>query len=121
LSALVIDANREVAAAPELNALFSGDTLFAGGPGTTGRSYSDFPTIIGSIRDSVLTLPEDTLVHTGHGSHTSFVRSLPTWLNGSHAHTETSAVTRTRWIRAIPTVCATTRSAPARTITGDFY
>ena len=29
---------------------FTGDTLFQGGPGATGRSYSDFPTIIDSIR-----------------------------------------------------------------------
>ena len=32
--------------------MFTGDTLFAGGPGATGRSYSDFDTIIDSIRDS---------------------------------------------------------------------
>ena len=36
---------------------FSGDTLFNGGPGATGRSYSDFPTIIESIRDRLLVLP----------------------------------------------------------------
>ena len=35
--------------APELGAVFSGDTLFYGGPGATGRSYSDFPTILESI------------------------------------------------------------------------
>ena len=55
---------------PEAQALFSGDTLFSGGPGATGRSYSDFPTIIDSIRDRVLTLPEHTLVYTGHGANT---------------------------------------------------
>ena len=46
--------------APDLGeggVLFSGDTLFQGGPGATGRSYSDFPTIIDSIRDRLLTLP----------------------------------------------------------------
>ena len=37
--------------APEIGTVFSGDTLFAGGPGATGRSYSDFPTIIESIRE----------------------------------------------------------------------
>ncbi len=37
--------------APDLGVLFSGDTLFQGGPGATGRSYSDFPTIIESIRE----------------------------------------------------------------------
>jgi glyoxylase-like metal-dependent hydrolase (beta-lactamase superfamily II) len=51
-------------------ALFSGDTLFQGGPGATGRSYSDFDTIIASIRDRLLTLPPDTVVHTGHGDTT---------------------------------------------------
>ena len=35
--------------APELGVVFSGDTLFSGGPGATGRSYSDFPTILQSI------------------------------------------------------------------------
>ena len=55
---------------PDLGVLFSGDTLFRGGPGATGRSYSDFPTIITSIRDRLLTLPPDTLVRTGHGEDT---------------------------------------------------
>ena len=43
--------------APALGVVFTGDTLFNGGPGATGRSYSDFPTIIDSIRDRLLTLP----------------------------------------------------------------
>ena len=54
--------------APDLGAVFSGDTLFQGGPGATGRSYSDFPTIIDSIRRRLLTLPPATVVHTGHGA-----------------------------------------------------
>jgi len=53
--------------APELGALFSGDTLFNGGPGATGRSYSSFDTIVDSIRTRLLTLPEETVVYTGHG------------------------------------------------------
>jgi glyoxylase-like metal-dependent hydrolase (beta-lactamase superfamily II) len=56
--------------APELNAVFSGDTLFQGGPGATGRSYSDFPTILDSIKNRLGTLPEDTIVYTGHGDTT---------------------------------------------------
>ena len=36
--------------APELGVLFTGDTLFEGGPGATGRSFSDFPTIVGVDR-----------------------------------------------------------------------
>lgn len=56
---------------PESNTLFSGDTLFAGGPGATGRSYSDFPTIIDSIRDRILGLPAHTQIHPGHGASTT--------------------------------------------------
>ncbi|MFJ5997875.1 MBL fold metallo-hydrolase [Streptomyces sp. NPDC092370] len=63
--------------APELGALFSGDTLFAGGPGATGRSYSDFGTIIGSIGDRLLTLPGETVVHTGHGRTTTVEAEAP--------------------------------------------
>ncbi len=51
--------------------LFSGDTLFCGGPGATGRSYSDEPTILRSIRDVLLGLPDETIVHTGHGDSTT--------------------------------------------------
>jgi glyoxylase-like metal-dependent hydrolase (beta-lactamase superfamily II) len=68
---------------PEAGVVFSGDTLFNGGPGATGRSYSDFPTIVGSIRDRLLTLPGETLVHTGHGDDTSIgaeAPSLEEWL-----------------------------------------
>lgn len=56
--------------AEELGALFSGDTLFNGGPGATGRSYSSFETIIESIRDVLFALPPETVVHTGHGDDT---------------------------------------------------
>jgi glyoxylase-like metal-dependent hydrolase (beta-lactamase superfamily II) len=52
-------------------AVFSGDTLFCGGPGATGRSYSDEPTIVRSIRDVLLALPDHTIVHTGHGDSTT--------------------------------------------------
>ena len=51
--------------------VFSGDTLFCGGPGATGRSYSDEPTILRSIITKLLTLPPDTVVHTGHGDSTT--------------------------------------------------
>ncbi len=49
----------------------SGDTLFCGGPGATGRSYSDEPTILASIRDVLLELDDHTVVHTGHGDTTT--------------------------------------------------
>lgn len=51
--------------------VFSGDTLFCGGPGATGRSYSDEPTILRSIVGTLLVLPDDTVVHTGHGESTT--------------------------------------------------
>jgi hydroxyacylglutathione hydrolase len=57
--------------APELGAVFTGDTLFQGGPGATGRSYSSFDTIVTSIRSRLLTLPPETVVHTGHGADTT--------------------------------------------------
>jgi glyoxylase-like metal-dependent hydrolase (beta-lactamase superfamily II) len=63
--------------APELGAVFSGDTLFSGGPGATGRSFSDFPTILDSIRDRLCTLPAETVVHTGHGDDTTIGAEAP--------------------------------------------
>ena len=57
--------------APELGAVFSGDTLFSGGPGATGRSFSDFPTILQSISGRLGKLPGDTVVYTGHGDTTT--------------------------------------------------
>jgi glyoxylase-like metal-dependent hydrolase (beta-lactamase superfamily II) len=57
--------------APDLGAVFSGDTLFSGGPGATGRSFSDFPTILSSIKDRLAALPHDTTVYTGHGDTTT--------------------------------------------------
>jgi len=72
---------------PDLGVLFSGDTLFQGGPGATGRSYSDFPTIIDSIRDRLLTLPGDTVVHTGHGEDTTISAEAPhldEWITRGH-------------------------------------
>jgi hydroxyacylglutathione hydrolase len=56
---------------PALAAVFSGDTLFEGGPGATGRSYSSEETILASIHDRLFTLPGDTVVHTGHGPDTT--------------------------------------------------
>lgn len=57
--------------------LFSGDTLFQGGPGATGRSWSDFDTIIASIRDQLLVLPDATQVLPGHGDSTTIGKEAP--------------------------------------------
>ncbi|WP_037077621.1 MBL fold metallo-hydrolase [Pseudonocardia spinosispora] len=63
--------------APELGVLFSGDTLFNGGPGATGRSYSSFDTIVESIKDKLFPLPDDTEVRTGHGDSTRIGAESP--------------------------------------------
>ncbi|GAB2475149.1 MBL fold metallo-hydrolase [Jatrophihabitans fulvus] len=55
----------------DLEAVFTGDTLFQGGPGATGRSFSDYDTIVSSIRERLFPLPDDTEVHTGHGPDTT--------------------------------------------------
>jgi glyoxylase-like metal-dependent hydrolase (beta-lactamase superfamily II) len=62
--------------APELSTIFTGDTLFQGGPGATGRSYSNRDTILHSIRSSLLALPGDTSVRTGHGPTTSIAAEV---------------------------------------------
>ena len=72
---------------PALGVVFTGDTLFNGGPGATGRSYSDFPTIVDSIRDRLLTLPPETVVHTGHGDDTTIGAEAPhleEWISRGH-------------------------------------
>lgn len=58
--------------------VFTGDTLFNGGPGATGRSYSDYPTILTSIRERLLTLPAETVVRTGHGDNTTIAAEQET-------------------------------------------
>ena len=57
--------------------LFSGDTLFNGGPGATGRSFSDRATLVASIRARLLDLPAETVVHTGHGLDTTIGAEAP--------------------------------------------
>jgi glyoxylase-like metal-dependent hydrolase (beta-lactamase superfamily II) len=71
--------------APELGTVFTGDTLFNGGPGATGRSYSDFGLIVDSIRGRLLTLPPETVVRTGHGDGTTIGDEAPhldEWIRG---------------------------------------
>lgn len=67
--------------------VFGGDTLFNGGPGATGRSFSDFGTIVESIRDKLLVLPPETVVYTGHGETTTIgdeAPHLPEWIDRGH-------------------------------------
>lgn len=64
---------------PDLGVVFSGDTLFSGGPGATGRSYSDYPTILSSIRTRLFALPPQTVVHPGHGDSTTVAAEAPSY------------------------------------------
>jgi glyoxylase-like metal-dependent hydrolase (beta-lactamase superfamily II) len=57
--------------------LFSGDTLFPGGPGATKFPGGDFETIIASIDRKLFTLPPDTLVLPGHGDDTTIGTERP--------------------------------------------
>ena len=65
---------------PELRTVFSGDTLFRGGPGATGRSFSDRDQLEHSIREHLFVLPGETRVRTGHGGSTT----IGTEVAGSH-------------------------------------
>lgn len=69
--------------APDLGCVFTGDTLFQGGPGATGRSYSDRPTIEASIRARLFALPADTVVHAGHGPDTTIAAERATMATAS--------------------------------------
>lgn len=73
--------------AESLATVFTGDTLFQGGPGATGRSFSDFPTIVDSIRGRLLTLPAKTSVRPGHGDPTTIAAESPhlaDWIARGH-------------------------------------
>jgi glyoxylase-like metal-dependent hydrolase (beta-lactamase superfamily II) len=73
--------------AADLGVVFTGDTLFQGGPGATGRSFSDFPTIVESIQRELLSLPPETVVLTGHGDSTTIGAEqgdVQEWLRRGH-------------------------------------
>ena len=63
--------------APALGTVFSGDTLFQGGPGATRWEYSSFPQIIESIRTRLFTLPSDMVAQPGHGARTTIGAEAP--------------------------------------------
>lgn len=57
--------------------LFTGDTLFPGGPGNTSFEGGDFGTIIDSIDSKLFTFPDHTIVLPGHGVDTTIGRERP--------------------------------------------
>lgn len=60
-----------------LGAVLSGDTLFPGGPGATRWEYSSFDQVIASVRNKLFTLPDETVVHPGHGESTTIGTEAP--------------------------------------------
>lgn len=65
---------------------FSGDVLFAGSIGRTDLPGGDFETLIASIERELLSLPDDTIVYSGHGPETTIGRERRTnpFLTGAH-------------------------------------
>ncbi len=59
------------------NHLFTGDTLFPGGPGNTQHDPVRFERIISSVRDRLFNLPDDTNVYPGHGRDTTIGTERP--------------------------------------------
>ncbi len=57
--------------------VFSGDTLFPGGPGSTRGNATNFAIIIDSIEKRLFTLPDDTIVLPGHGADTTIGAERP--------------------------------------------
>jgi glyoxylase-like metal-dependent hydrolase (beta-lactamase superfamily II) len=57
--------------------VFTGDTLFPGGPGNTQKDPVRFERIISSVRDRLFTLPDETVVHPGHGRDTTIGTERP--------------------------------------------
>ena len=57
--------------------LFSGDTLFPGGPGNTSLDGGDFDTIIESVDRRLFILPAETIVLPGHGDRTTIGAERP--------------------------------------------
>jgi glyoxylase-like metal-dependent hydrolase (beta-lactamase superfamily II) len=57
--------------------LFTGDTLFPGGPGSTQNDPIRFERIISSIRERLFVLPDTTVVYPGHGRDTTLGAERP--------------------------------------------
>lgn len=73
--------------APAAGWVLTGDTLFPGGPGATGRPFSSFEKIIDSIEHTLFELPEETAVYPGHGDSTTIGAEKPSldeWKERGH-------------------------------------
>ncbi len=66
--------------------LFTGDTIFPGGPGNTALPRADYSQIIRSIWEKIFTLPDDTVIYPGHGANTTVGREKASGIYGSPPH-----------------------------------
>ncbi len=57
--------------------IFSGDTLFPGGPGATRWPYSSFGQIMNSVEQKLMAYPDPTVVDPGHGAETTIGDERP--------------------------------------------
>lgn len=57
--------------------VFTGDTLFPGGPGATRWDYSSFGQIMDSVEQRLMRYPDPTVVHPGHGASTTLGNERP--------------------------------------------
>lgn len=63
--------------------LFTGDTIFPGGPGNTALLRADYSQIMKSIWEKIFTLPDDTVIYPGHGANTTVGREKLSEIYGS--------------------------------------
>lgn len=59
---------------PAEGMVFSGDTIFAGSIGRTDFPGGSYPQLIDSVRSKLFPLPQDTIIHPGHGPSTTVGR-----------------------------------------------
>lgn len=64
---------------PEAHAAFVGDAIFRGGPGTAQFPGGNEPELMASIRNTILRLPEDTVLYSGHTPPTSVGAERPNY------------------------------------------
>ena len=56
---------------PDSGCAFVGDSLFAHSIGRTDLPGGDYSTLINSVAEKLLTLPDETVVYSGHGESTT--------------------------------------------------
>ncbi len=100
------------------NQVFAGDTLFQGSIGRYDLPGADGPTLLRSIREQLLTLPDDYTVYPGHGPATTIGFRAPAQPLCGRARARSNCRERAAW-RCLPHAAQRlpgTRCLPAATI-----